>query len=137
MVVNVTNVRSLRVKTDHDDVRARDIAGAVEIENDHGDVVVSGFRSSCVVQTTFDDVKLEAHRDQTGDVRVVNEHGKIDVRLPAGRGYNVEPHVTRGKVRLDDEFETTATGSLVYLETTNDDIVVRTLAGRQEGTDPA
>jgi hypothetical protein len=139
--IKVTNAQSLRVKTDHDDVRVKEIAGSVEIANDHGDVVVQGFRAACLVQTTFDDVRLEAHRDQVGEVRVINEHGKIDVRLPAGKGYNVKSQVTRGKVRLDDEFETTAagstTGSPVYLETTNDDIVVRTLAGRQEGTDPA
>lgn len=139
--IKVTNALSLRVKTDHDNVRAKEIAGPVEIENDHGDVYVSGFRASCVVQTTFDDVRLEAHRDQAGEVRVINEHGKIDVRLPAGKGYNVQSQIKRGKVRLDDEFDSAvagpAAGSLVYLETTHDDIVVRTLAGRQEGANPA
>jgi DUF4097 and DUF4098 domain-containing protein YvlB len=139
--VEATSVGSLRVKTDHDDVRAKNVAGSVDIENDHGAVVVSGFGAGCSIRTSFDTARLEVRGPQSGDISVENEHGKIDVTLPAGQGYQIVPTVRRGEVRIDSQFEqTSAAGAAarrVVLTTTYDDVVVRPLVGRADEKDPA
>lgn len=130
---------SLTVTTDHDDVRATGVAGRVDITNDHGGVVVSDFGGECAVRTSFDSVRLAAGADQTGDVSVENEHGRIEVALAPDRGYRVSPTVERGQVRMDSAFARTAggDGSRVVLKTSYDDIVVRAASGQTAGRGPA
>lgn len=139
--VEATAVGALKIKTDHDDVRAKSIRGSVDIENDHGAVFVSGFEADCAVQTSFDEVRLEAARNQAGDVNVTNEHGEIDVRLPTEQAYRIEPTIERGDLRIDPQFEkaasVAATSHRVVLRTTFDDIIVKPLTGRGDDRDPA
>jgi len=139
--VSVLRVGSVTVKTDHDSVSVKDVAGAVDITNDHGEVNVNDFRSDCRVRTTFDDVRLAAGTKHDGDVDVENEHGAIDVRLPAGGNYAIQPDVEKGKVRIDPAFSQAANASgterRVTLKTSYETITVRPATGRTDGSNPA
>ncbi|HQR37179.1 MAG TPA: hypothetical protein PLF26_02165 [Blastocatellia bacterium] len=140
--VNALRVGALTVKTDHDDVKAREVAGAVDIENDHGEVLVNDFSGDCRVKTSFDPVRLSAAARHDGDVEVSNEHGDIDVRLPAGQNYDIRPEEAgHGTVRIDPAFAQAASAAStqrrVSLKTSYADITVRPGASRPDGPDPA
>jgi DUF4097 and DUF4098 domain-containing protein YvlB len=88
----------LRIKSDNGAVEVEEVNGSTTIEATR-DVTVRNFRGPLNVSSRQGAITLETSENISGDIRAVNDRGKIRVSIPEDSGFRLDANAGSGRVK--------------------------------------
>jgi len=89
----------LRVKSDNGAVEIEEVKGSTTIDATR-DVTVRNFRGPLSVTSRQGAIKLETSEKLSGDLKAVNDHGRISVSIPEGSSFHLEADAGAGRMKV-------------------------------------
>ncbi|WP_432405942.1 DUF4097 family beta strand repeat-containing protein [Wukongibacter sp. M2B1] len=88
----------IKVNGKHGNIGARDIDGNVRISNEHGRIKLSSANKIIELQNKNDEIVFESNKVISGRLKVENEHGGIDIKLPKNQEGRFYVYTNYGKI---------------------------------------
>lgn len=89
---------ALRIKLDNGAVEIEEIKGSATIDAAR-DVTIRNFRGSLNVSSRQGAINLETSEKLSGDVKAINDRGKIRVSIPEDGAFRLEANTGKGRVK--------------------------------------
>jgi len=98
--VRVTRINGvLRIKSDNGAVEVEEVEGSTTIDATR-DVTVRNFRGPISVTSRQGAINLETSEKLSGDLKAVNDHGRIRVSLPENSSFRLDANAGAGRMKV-------------------------------------
>jgi len=91
----------MKVNGSHGNIDAENIDGDVRIDNEYGGVKLSQANKSIEIKNKNDAIIFESDKVISKELKVENEHGRIDIRLPKDQEGKFDVYTRHGRINND------------------------------------
>ncbi|WP_432662056.1 DUF5668 domain-containing protein [Wukongibacter baidiensis] len=91
----------IKVNGRHEKIGVKNIKGNVRIRNEHGRIKLSNANKSIELQNRNDEIVFESDKVISDKLKVENEHGRIDIRLPKNQEGSFYVFTRHGRINND------------------------------------